>query len=169
MGHGGAGRTVWTDQYELPADHRAFSRPQISPHGDWFLTGETGSDVRVTYAVRDSEGMPLLTVFTPAVQAGAGWDAAGTRTAFAGELPGDGNACVWVYDVASGALTRSPKGLLPEQMIGDVAWSPSGLLALGGFVATGSPAVRHVYVLSAADLGTLRTVVAGELPVWVQR
>lgn len=168
---GGAGRTVWTDEYELPADHRAFSRPQIAPHGDWFLTGETGSDVRVTYAVRDSDGMPLLTVFTPAVQAGAGWDAAGARTAFAGSLtdPGDGNACVWVYDVVSGALTRSPQGLLPEQMIGDVAWSPSGLLALGGFVATGSPAVRHVYVLSAADLATVKTVAAGELPVWVQR
>jgi hypothetical protein len=171
MDHGAAGRTVWTDQYELPADHRAFSRPQIAPHGDWFLTGETGSDVRVTYAVRDSDGMPLLTVFTPALQAGAGWDAAGTRTAFAGSLtdPGDGGACVWVYDGISGALTRSPQGLLPEQMIGDVAWSPSGLLALGGFVATGSPAVRHVYVLSAADLGTVKAVGAGELPVWVQR
>jgi hypothetical protein len=168
---GGAGRTVWSDQYSLPADHRALSRPQIAPRADWFLTGETGSDVRVTYAVRDADGMPTLTVYTPAVQAGAGWDAAGARTAFAGALldPGDGNACVWVYDVVSGALTRSPQGLLPEQMIGDVAWSPSGLLALGGFVATGSPAVRHVYVLSAADLGTVKTVAAGELPVWVQR
>ena len=169
MEHGGAGRVVWTDQYALGADHRALSRPQIAPHGDWFLTGETGSDVRVTYAVRDSDGMPLLTVFTPALQAGGGWDATGTRTAFAGSIMDTGRACVWVYDVASGSLTRSPNGLLPEQMIGDVAWSPSGSLALGGLVASGSPAVRHVYVLSAADLGTLKTTAAGELPVWVER
>jgi hypothetical protein len=169
---GGAGRTVWTDQYSLPADHRALSRPQIAPRADWFLTGETGSDVRVTYAVRDAEyGMPLLTVYTPAVQAGGGWDAAGKRTAFAGALldSGDGGACVWVYDVASGNLTRSPAGLLPEQMIGDVAWSPSGLLALGGFIASGTPAARHVYILSADDLSAVKTVAAGELPVWVQR
>ena len=76
---------------------------------------------------------------------------------------------MWVYDVASGALNHSPAGLLPEQMIGDVARSPSGLLALGGFTASGSPAVRHVYVLSAADLGAARTTAAGELPVWVRR
>jgi hypothetical protein len=169
LSHGGAGRTVWTDQYELPADHRALSQPQVSPRGDWFLTGETGSDVRVTYAVRDADGMPLLTVFTPAVQAGGGWDAGGTRTAFAGSLLDDSSACVWVYDTAAGALRRTPKGLLPEQMIGDVAWSPSGLLAVGGLVASGSPATRHVYVLSASDLGAVKAVGAGELPVWVQR
>jgi hypothetical protein len=170
LSHGGAGRTVWTDQYELPADFRALSQPQVSPRGDWFLTGETGSDVRVTYAVRDADGMPLLTVYTPAVQAGGGWDAAGTRTAFAGSLmDGDNNACVWVYDTVGGALTRTPKGLLPEQMIGDVAWSPSGLLAVGGLIAGGSPATQHVYVLSASDLGAVKAVGAGELPVWVQR
>ena len=38
--HGGAGRTVWTDEYQLWADHRAFSRPQLAPDGRWFLTGE---------------------------------------------------------------------------------------------------------------------------------
>jgi hypothetical protein len=167
--HGGAGRTVWTDEYQLWADHRAFSHPQLAPDGRWFLTGETGSDVRVTYAIRDAGGNPLLTLFTVAVQAGAGWDATSTRTAFAGAVdgPGEFNACVWVYDVASGSLTRSPKGLLPQQMIGSVAWSPSGRLALGGFTATGTPAARHVYVLSAADLTTMKDAGAGELPVWV--
>ena len=125
--------------------------------------------MRVTYAIRDAGGNPLLTLFTVALQAGAGWDATGTRTAFAGTVDGSGafNACVWVYDAASGSLTRSPKGLLPQQMIGSVAWSPSGRLALGGFTATGSPAARHVYVLSAADLTTMKDVGAGELPVWV--
>lgn len=168
---GGAGRTVWTDQYSLPADHRALSRPQIAPRADWFLTGETGSDVRVTYAVRDADGMPTLTVYTPAVQAGGGWDATGKRTAFAGALlgSGDGGACVWVYDVQSGNLLRSPEGLLPEQMIGDVAWSPSGLLALGGFIASGTPAVRHVYFVSGDDLSAVKAVGVGELPVWVKR
>ena len=57
-----------------------------SPDGRWFLTGETGSDVRVTYAIRDAGGTPLLTLFTVALQAGAGWDATGTRTAFAGTV-----------------------------------------------------------------------------------
>ena len=80
---------------------------------------------------------------------------------------GEFNACVWVYDAASGSLTRSPKGLLPQQMIGSVAWSPSGRLALAGFTATGTPAARHVYVLSAADLTTMKDAGAGELPVWV--
>jgi hypothetical protein len=167
---GGAGRTVWSEQFEMPANHRALSHPQIAPRADWFLTGETGSDVRVTYALRDTEGMPLLTLYTPALQAGGGWDATGKRTAFAGAPLGTYyDACVWVYDVDSGALTRSPRGLLPEQMISDVAWSPSGLLALGGFTGSGTPAVRHVYVLSAGDLGTVQAVGEGELPVWVRR
>lgn len=169
--HDGAGRTVWTDQYRLYADHRAFSRPQLAPDGDRFLTGETGSDVRVTYAVRDTDGVPFLTVFTVAVQAGGGWDATSTRTAFAGAVdgPGESSACVWVCDVAAGSLKRSPKGLLPQEMIASVAWSPSGRLALGGLTGTGAPVAPHVYVLSADNLTGVTDVGAGELPVWVQQ
>ena len=44
--------------------------------------------MRVTFAIRDAGGNPLLTLFTVAVQAGAGWDATSTRTAFAGVVDG---------------------------------------------------------------------------------
>ena len=108
----GAGRTVWTEQYQVFAEYRAFSRPQVSSDGLWYLTGSTGSDVRVTYAVRDRNGNPSLTLFTPAIQAGAGWDASGRRTAFAGVIDAisDSTACVWVCDTVAGSLTRSPHG-----------------------------------------------------------
>ncbi len=115
LSHTGSGRTVWAEQYQLFAAYRAFSQPQVSPDATWFLTGETGSDVRVTYAIRDRYGYPLLKLFSPALQAGAGWDAAGGRTAFAGvtDAIGDSIACVWVYDTIAGSLTRTARGLIP--------------------------------------------------------
>ena len=38
----------------------------------------------MTYDIRDRWGYTELSVFTLALQAGAGWDVAGRRTAFAG-------------------------------------------------------------------------------------
>jgi hypothetical protein len=165
----GSGRTVWTEQYQVPAEYRAFSRPQVSPDGLWYLTGSTGSDVRVTYAIRDRNGNPSLTLFTPAIQAGAGWDASGRRTAFAGVIDAisDSTACVWVYDTVAGSLTRSPHGLLGDRMIEHLAWSPAGSLAAGAWVWNGSTSTRHVLVLPG-DLTTATDLGTGRLPVWVQ-
>jgi hypothetical protein len=165
----GSGRTVWAEQYQVPAEYRAFSRPQVSPDGSWFLTGTTGSDVRVTYAIRDRNGNPSLTLFTPAIQVGAGWDASGRRTAFAGVIDAisDSTACVWVYDTVAGSLTRSPHGLLGDRMIEHLAWSPAGSLVAGAWVWNGSTSTRHILVLSG-DLTTATDLGTGRLPVWVQ-
>jgi hypothetical protein len=162
----GAGRTVFSEQYQLFADHRAFSQPQVSPDATWFLTGETGSDVRVTYSVRDRWGYPMLSVFTPALQAGAGWDASGRRTAFAGVVGNfDTAACVWVYDVGSGSLLRSSSGVVPATLIDSLAWSPSGQLVANAYGVNGAT-VRHNLVLTGG-LTTCTDIGAGRLPVWV--
>lgn len=164
----GAGRTIWAEETRVEAAYRAFSQPQVSPDATWFLTGQTGSDVRVTYAIRDRYGYPLLALFTPALQAGAGWDAAGRRTAFAGvpepSGPGD-RACVWIYDVDAGSLVRSPRSLDLGTMITSLAWAPSGLLVANTYGWNGS-AARHNLAISG-DLATSTDLGAGRLPVWV--
>ena len=165
----GSGRAVATEQYQVFAEHRAFSAPQLSPDASWLLTGETGSDVRVTYALRQSVwGSPFLTLFAPAVQAGGGWDATGTRTAFAGvaePLPGAA-ACIWVYDVQAGSLVRSPASLSIGAMIERLAWAPSGRLVARVW-PSGSGAVYRDFVVSA-DLSSATDIGVGRLPVWIQ-
>lgn len=166
----GGGRTVWAEQYQLFAAYRAFSRPLVSPDATWFLTGQTGSDVRVTYSIRDRYGYPLLSLFAPALQAGAGWDAAGRRTAFAGvpepSGPGD-RACVWIYDVDAGSLARSPRSLDLGTMIDSLAWAPSGRLVANTYGWNGS-ASRHNLTISG-DLSTATDLGTGRLPVWIVR
>ena len=170
LGGKGAGRTLTSEQYQVFAGHRAFSQPQLSPDAAWLLTGETGSDVRVTYALRTAQwGVPFLTLFTPALQAGAGWDGSGTRAAFAGvpdPLPG-ASACIWVYDVQAGSLERSPASLSLGAMIERLAWSPSGRLVARVW-PSGSGAGYHDFVVSA-DLSSATDIGVGRLPVWIRR
>jgi len=165
----GTGRTLLSERYRLFAEHRSFSHPRLSSGGDWLLTGQTGSDVSVTYTVREGRwGNPLLSVFTAALQAEAGWDAAGQRTAFAGTVPKDqGQACVWAFDPATGAMARTPVGLLPKLMVNDLAWSASGDLVAGASDWGVSPQRRHVLVLPG-DLTSVNDLGSGRLPVWVQ-
>ncbi len=159
----GAGRTVWSEENRAFAEYRALSQPLVSPDARWYLTGVTGSDVRVTYDVRDRWGYPILSIFTPALQAGAGWDAAGGRTAFAGVVGiDDPSTCVWVYDVASGSLTRSASGLIAPSPIDSLAWSPSGQLVANAY----GVGARHNLVLPG-DLSTVKDLGTGRLPVWV--
>jgi len=162
------GRTIATTRYRLRADRRAYSRPLLSPDAQWFLTGKTGSDVRVTYALRDRGGSALLTIFSPSPQAGA-WDAAGGRAALGGAVPSAAttDACVWVYDVAGGTLLRTPAGLLGDVMMTSLAWSPSGTRLAAeawGYDAQGSS--RHLFVLPS-DLTWFRDLGTGGLPVWI--
>ncbi len=170
LSRAGGGRTVWSEENRVEAEYRAFSRPQVSPDATWFLTGQTGSDVRVTYSIRDRHGYPLLALFAPALQAGAGWDAAGRRTAFAGvpEPSGAGDrACVWIYDVDTGSLARSPRSLdLGSDGSTPSGWAPSGQLVANTYGWNGRLPVRHNLAISgdlsaATDLGT------GRLPVWL--
>ena len=164
LGHVGAGRTVWTEENRAFAEYRALSQPQVSRDARWYLTCETGSDVRVTYDIRDRWGYTELSVFTPALQAGAGWDVAGRRTAFAGIVGiDDQSPCVWIHDVASGSLTRTASGMVPPSMIDSLAWSPSGQLVANAIGA----GRRHNFVLPG-DLTSVNDLGSGRLPVWVQ-
>ena len=168
LSRAGGGRTVWSEENRVQAEYRAFSQPQVSPDATWFLTGQTGSDVRVTYSIRDRHGYPLLALFAPALQAGAGWDAGGRRTAFAGvpepSGPGD-RACVWIYDVDTGSLVRSPHSLDLGTMIDSLGWSPSGRLVASTYGWSGSTA-RHNLAISG-DLSAATDLGAGRLPVWL--
>ena len=166
----GGGRVVASERYRVYAAHRAMSQPKLSPDAVWVLTGETGSDVRVTYDLRDIQGgQPFLSVFAPALQAEAGWDPTGQRTAFAGtEILRQDRASVWVYDTTTGALVRTPAGLLPDVMISDLAWSASGDLVAGAWSTVGLSSTRHVLVLPG-DLASVRDLGTGRLPVWVQQ
>ena len=162
----GAGRTVWSEENRAFAEYRALSQPQVSPDARWYLTGVTGSDVRVTYDVRDRWGYPILSVFTPALQAAAGWDVAGRRTAFAGIVGiDDQSPCVWIYDVATGSLARSASGVIPSSMIDSLAWSPSGQLVANAYgLETGA---AHNLVLPG-DLTSCVDIGRGRLPMWVK-
>jgi hypothetical protein len=168
LDHPGAGRTVWTEDNLAFAEYRVLFEPQVSADGGWFLTKQTGSDVRVTYDIRDRYGYPQVSVFTPALVAGAGWDATGRRTAFAGVTDdiGDVVGCVWVYDVDAGSLTRTARGLVPSAMIASLAWSASGQLVANSYVRDGGSTTRHNLVLPG-DLSTCTDLGRGRLPVWV--
>jgi hypothetical protein len=169
----GAGRLLSFEQYRLYADQRAFSQPLLARGAKWVLTGRTGSDVRVTYALYDAglAAMPWLTVFAPAVPAAA-WAPDGGRVAFGGVVPsGDfADACIYVDDVSSGALTRTQAALLPGAsiaMITGVAWSNDGMLAADARVSDHGAANDHVFVLRGDDLSTLKDLGQGHLSVWV--
>ena len=164
LDHAGAGRTVWTEDNLAFAEYRALSQPKVSTDATWYLTCQTGSDVRVTYDIRDRWGYTELSVFTPALQAHAGWDVSGRRTAFAGIVGiDDQSPCVWIHDVASGSLTRSASGVVPPSMIASLAWSASGQLVANAIGA----GARHNYVLPE-DLTSVNDLGSGRLPVWVR-
>jgi hypothetical protein len=170
----GAGRTLTSAQYRLFAGQRAFSQPLLAPGAKWVLTGETGSDVRVTYTLYDTSDIaaPWLSVFAPALQAAA-WASDGGKVAFGGVVPSPAtlsDACVYVDDVSSGALTRTPAGVLPGasvDMITGVAWSDDGRLVADARVSGMGMSNDRVLLMRGDDLTTLRDLGQGHLSVWV--
>lgn len=167
-GGSSAGRTIAQAQYKAYADRRFFSRPLVSADARWILAGRTGSDVRVTYVLLDRSGTPLLTLFSPSVQAGA-WDVAGARAAMGGFIPtaSSSDACVWVYDVAGGTVLRTPAGLMGDVTLRQLAWSPTGTrLAADAWGYDAEGGSSHLFVLPA-DLTWFRDLGAGALPVWI--
>ena len=171
---GGAGRTLASAQYRLFADQRAFSRPQLAPGAKWILTGETGSDVRVTYTLYDTSDIaaPWLSVFAPALQTAA-WAPDGSSVAFGGVVASPAmlsDACVYVDDVTSGALTRTPAGVLTGAsagMITGVAWSGDGRLVADALDSGAGTSNEHVLVMRGDDLSTVKDLGQGHLSVWV--
>ncbi len=164
---GGTGRTVLSETYTLRADRRSFTHPKLSSDGKWLISGTTGSDVSVTYTVREGDGLPLYTVFTAALDVTAGWDASG-RTALGGTPQwGMDQSCVWVSEPGKGTLACTPDGLLPSVMITDLAWSADGALVAGALDWNTTPQTRHVFVIPG-DLTTATDLGAGRLPVWAQ-
>ncbi len=158
---------MWSEDNRAFAEYRALSQPQVSPSAKWYLTCVTGSDVRVTYDVRDRWGYPILSVFTPALQASAGWDAAGTRVAFAGvpDIDDGSHACIWIYDVTTGGLVRSVSGAIPASSIASLAWSQSGQLVAHAYGVGGTATTSNLVV--SGDLSTTTVIGIGRLPVWV--
>jgi len=116
---GAAGRTLASAQYRLFAEQRAFSQPQLAPGAQWVLAGETGSDVRITYTLYDTSDIatPWLSVSASALQAAA-WAPHGGKVAFGGVAASSdtlSDACVYVDDVTSGALARTPPASCPAR------------------------------------------------------
>jgi hypothetical protein len=165
----GAGRTIDSRRYRLDVDQRAFRDPKLSSTADWLMFEQTGSDVSVTYTIRpDTLDEPILTLFTTAFWAEAGWDAAGQRSAFVGKLwtQSGYQACVWVYDVETGAMTRTPRGLLPDMVIANLAWSEGGdLVAEADDYDSGD---QRVIVMPGDDLSSITDRGEGSFPVWVR-
>jgi len=171
---GGAGRTLASAQYRLFADQRAFSQPRLAPGAQWVLAGETGSDVRITYTLYDTSDIatPWLSVFAPALQAAA-WAPHGGKVAFGGVAASSdalSDACVYVDDVTSGALTRTPAGVLSGAsagMITGVAWSDDGRLVADTLDSGTGTSNQHVLLMRGEDLSTVKDLGQGRLSVWV--
>ena len=171
----GAGRLITAVQYRLYTDHRAFSEPQLAPGGRWLLVGETGSDVSVTYKLCDTEfAMPWLTAYSGGYQAAA-WEPGGSRVAFGvlAHLGGVGDSFepyVFVDDVATGALTRSPAGVVSgtaSSIITHVAWSSDGMLIVDALDSDAGRQNEHMLVMRGDDLSTVTNLGRGRLSVWV--
>ena len=130
--------------------------------------------MRVTYTLYDTSDIaaPWLSVFAPALQAAA-WAPDGGKVAFGGVVPSPGtlsDACVYVDDVSSGALTRTPAGVLSGAsagMITGVSWSADGRLVADALDSGMGTAHEHVLVMRGDDLGAVTDLGEGHLSVWV--
>ncbi len=167
LGRPGAGRTVASQEYDLwYADYRAFAQPALSPDGRWVLSGVTGSDVRVTYTLTDTEmGVDWLSVFCVSPQAD-GWAPDGKHFAFGGTRAGGGGtgpAGIWVYDTTNGTMIATPDGLL-SSFVSALAWSGDGASLVAAIPDT---ADGHVVALPA-DLTSIVDLGAGHAAVWVK-
>lgn len=165
------GKTIDSVTYRLDTDQREFADPRLSPDANWVLYEETGSDGYVKYTVRDTGKLdePILNIGVACIWAEAGWDSDGERVAFSGKLWTETayQACVWAYDVETGALTRTPRDLLPETVLASMSWSDDGyLLAEADDYETG---VQRIVAMPGDDLSSITDLGEGSLPVWVTR
>ena len=172
----GAGRALDSQEYRPMADYRAYSSPQIAAGGAWIISGQTGSDVSVTYSisyVTDSYMETWLTMSQPTPQAMA-WEPDGPAVAFGGDLtgPDDTLGCVYIADVAAGSLARTPFDLISRASAGwviDLAWSMDARLVVDALDSGSNPGDEfHVFVLDPADLSKLTDLGEGHLSVWVR-
>jgi hypothetical protein len=174
----GAGRELDAQSYRPVADYRAFAAPQIAAGGEWIISGQTGSDVSVTYTVSylgNDYSETWLTMSQPTPLAFA-WSPDSPMLAFGADVtgPDDTLGCVYVADVAGGSLERTAVDLLSRASVGwvmDLAWSAGTRFvadALGSSANIGDPTELHVLVMDAADLSKLTDLGEGHLSVWVK-
>jgi hypothetical protein len=173
----GSGTDVVLDsaEYRLYYEQRAFSQPLLAPGAEWIMAGRTGSDPEVTYTLYDGVGYANLwmTLFAPSPQAAA-WAPGGGKVAFTGvpESPADefDDGCVYVMDVGTGVLLRTPKslltGLAPGWLDG-VAWAADGSLVVDA-LESNVPGQSGKVLLIGAGLDTARDLGEGRLSVWVK-
>jgi len=173
----GAGQTLGTWDYRPLAAARAFSEPQLAPGSQWIIAGQTGSDVRVTYNVyylNDGLIEPWITMpqATPQV---AAWAPDGHSVAFAGDTigPEDSQPCVYMANVSTAALARTPAGLISGTSafwVMDMAWSDGGALVvdtLGRDDNEGDPNSTRVLLLDSGP-STVKDLGSGHQSVWVK-
>jgi hypothetical protein len=164
----GGGSELAFQRYRRFVDYRAFQEPKLSPTGKWLLTGQTGSDVSVTYSLRETGiGFTFLTLSSGNLPAAA-WDAAGRRIAFAATPTpfAQSRLSAWAYDVQTGAMMRTPGAAITDQQILDLSWSADGALAIGTRTISATSARRILVAL--ADLSAVTDLGTGRLPVWVE-
>ena len=173
----GAGTTLDSWEYRPLAAGRAFSRPQLASGAHWLIAARTGSDVSVTYNVYyvgDGYMQTWLTMPQATPQAAA-WAADGHSVAFGGDTvqPGNPQPCVYVADVTTSALARTPAALLSGTSVfwvTDVAWSDGGMLvadALDDSTSEGDPDSTHVLLIDSG-LSTVKDLGVGHQSVWVK-
>jgi len=161
-------------QYRLYFDMAEFNMPTLAAGGDWLVAGSMGDDPEVTYKVYggfDISGL-WLTMFEEGPQAAA-WAPVGSKLAICGTLESPGvdstGACVYVLDVGSGAMTRTPAGLLDDVApgwLGGVAWANDGSLAVDA-LDSNVPGHSGKVLLIGSGLDTVKDLGEGHLSVWV--
>ncbi len=165
----GGGREVAFERYRRFVDYRAFQEPKLAPGGAWLFTGQTGSDVSVTYSLRGAiGGYPFLTLSSGNLPAAA-WDATGHKVAFAATPTPftQSSISVWAFDVVTGAMIRTPANAIRNQQISDLAWAADGAIAVGTRTTGDAGSTRRVLV-APADLSGVTDLGVGRLPQWVE-
>lgn len=166
----GAQAEILLSQQTYRGMFRAFNSPQLSPNGKYMITTATGTDVGVSYSLRDISGFDGLVVRASCPAPCAAWDTQSTKVAFWGDGPmlDDIATFVWVYDLKTGELSRAGKLAGANFDVDGLAWSSSGDLAIGltGVLAH-NPGPGKILVAPGGDLHNVQAVGIGSLPVWV--
>jgi hypothetical protein len=170
----GAGTELDSVQYWLYYEQQQYTDPQLAPGAQWIIAGSHGSDPETTYTIYDGVGYasPWLTLFSPSPQAAA-WTADGRRVAFTGipMIPGDvfDDGCVYVMNVLSGTLERTPKDLftgVAKGWLDGVDWTDDGSLVVDGLDSDTLGQSGQVFLVGPG-LDTVKALGEGHLSVWV--
>ena len=161
-------------EYRIFYDGGEFASPQLAPGADWIVTGAVSNDPEGTYKVYGGSAISSLwlTMFEEGPHATA-WSPVGGKLALCSmlETPGvlEPPACVYVLDVDSGAMTRTPAGLfdgVAPGWLGGVAWANDGSLVVDA-LDSNVPGHMGKVLLVGSGLDTVKDLGEGHLSVWV--